>query len=285
MFSKLASLAALLPVILACADHSNYDTRGELLKRQDSGDGNWTIRIPGQTDWAYEFSFNWGRLNPDYELCQTGTQQSPISLRAADATNMVHMPRFTGYKGNWAGNFFNWGYGPAFTLSHEPGVYTTLPSMQVDNTTVYMTGWHIHAPGDHMVDGDRTKAELHFVHVDAEGHEKAVLGFLMDPAMDTATANSTWVDQFPSFLPTFNETDRQLAMDMQFDMALDEVDRFSQFWTYKGSLTSPPCHEGIRWFVAKDIMQTSVAQMQEILRISTYSARQRQEEWLHAVNK
>ncbi|KAH7062196.1 carbonic anhydrase [Macrophomina phaseolina] len=287
MLSYLTPLVALLPLTLACPDHSDPTFHG-LVRRQvdspDTGNGNWTTRVSGSSIWAYEASYNWGRLNPDYELCQTGTQQSPIAFRRSDATNHARTPRFTGYRGTWAGQYFNWGYGSAFNLDHPENDYTTLPSMLVGNQTLYMTGWHIHAPADHQVDGDRSKAELHFVHVDAEGHEKAVLGFLLDPLMNHSGENSTFLDQLPSPLLHYNETDKQLAMEMFFDSALTEVNNFEEHWTYQGSLTSPPCHEGIRWFVAKQRLMTSNAQMQEILRVSTFSARSIQEEWLHQVN-
>jgi carbonic anhydrase len=51
-----------------------------------------------------------------------------------------------------------------------------------------------------------------------------------------------------------------------------------------GSLTSPPCTEGIRFFVARNILFVGNAQMQDILNVSTYSARAEQEVWLHQIN-
>ncbi|KAL1636739.1 hypothetical protein SLS58_009657 [Diplodia intermedia] len=288
MFVHLASFAALLPTILACADHS-YSARDVIHKREnlpDIEDGLWTTRNTSSRDWAYEASYDWGRISPDYELCQTGTQQSPINLHTASPSSTVHTPHFTGYDGEWAGQYFNWGYGAAFNLDHPKGDYSQLPSMEFDNQTVYMIGWHIHAPADHRINGEWTKAELHFVHVDAKGKEKAVLGFMMDPygGLEDTAYNSSWVDQLPSPLLHFNETDRQLAMSMRFDLAIDEVNGFEEFWTYEGSLTSPPCTEGKRWFVARERMFTSVPQIREILRVSTFSARSVQKEWLHGVN-
>lgn len=61
-------------------------------------------------------------------------------------------------------------------------------------------------------------------------------------------------------------------------------DRFNDFWTYRGSLTSPPCTEGLRWFVARNIMFVSDRQMQDMLRVSTFSARAEQEVWNHEIN-
>lgn len=188
------------------------------------------------------------------------------------------------YPNETIGELSNWGYGPSFALDHEEDVYTTLPSMTFDednkNETVYLANWHIHAPADHTVQGDRSKAELHLVHTTAEGKERAVLAVRIDPG----NSDSKFFSQLPA-LVHFNETEVVLP-DVQMDVneALNEINQFSDFWTYKGSLTSPPCTEGKRWFVARNIMFVSDKQMQAILKVSTYSARAEQEVWGHEIN-
>lgn len=215
----------------------------------------------------------------DYTLCQTGTQQSPIALSLSNGLALNHRPTFD-YPANVTGNFFNWGYGPAFTITHPEGVYTGNPSFAYDNKTVYMVGWHIHSPADHTVGGDRSKSEMHFVHVDAEGHEAAVLAFRLDPG----NTDNDFLAQLPPMIG-FNETGTEQEVTMDLGLALASVVHFNEFWTYQGSLTSPPCHEGIRWFVARQIMFTGVSQMQAILGASTYSARAEQEVWQHRINE
>ena len=71
---------------------------------------------------------------------------------------LSHKPCFN-YSGTFEGNFYNWGFGPAFTLSHEEDDYTSNPSLTYDNTTVYLIGWHIHTPADHTVAASRARAE------------------------------------------------------------------------------------------------------------------------------
>lgn len=188
------------------------------------------------------------------------------------------------YPNETIGELYNWGYGPSYALDHEEGVYTTLPSMTFDednnNETVYLASWHIHAPADHTVQGDRSKAELHLVHHTAEGKERAVLAIRIDPG----NSDSKFFNQLPAMVH-FNETDVRLpSVPMNVNEALNEINQFSDFWTYKGSLTSPPCTEGKRWFVARNIMFVSDKQMQAILRVSTYSARAEQEVWGHDIN-
>ncbi|KAM0270434.1 hypothetical protein ACHAQH_009444 [Verticillium albo-atrum] len=269
-FSVLSALAV-ASTVLACPGHENSVPMG-VMRRQEGAP-------PPPTDWAYEASFNWGRINENYTLCQTGTQQSPIALSLSNGLSLNHRPSFN-YPANVTGNFFNWGYGPAFTITHPEGVYTGNPSFTFDNKTVYMVGWHIHSPADHTVGGDRSKSEMHFVHVDAEGHEAAVLAFRLDPGNE----DNAFLSQLPAMIG-FNETGTQVEASLDLGLALESVMHFNEFWTYQGSLTSPPCHEGIRWFVARQLMFAGVGQMQAILGASTYSARAEQEVWQHRINE
>lgn len=186
---------------------------------------------------------------------------------------------FDGYNGNATGNYFNWGYGLAFTLHHEENDYTTLPAMVFNNETAYLKGWHIHAPADHSVGGDRSKAELHYVHVGTDGKYKAVLAIRLDPGSHT----SSFFSQLPPVIG-FNDTTQIEGVSIAPRLALEEVNMVNEFWTYKGSLTSPPCTEGVQWFVSRTILFVSDGQMQDILRVSTYSSRQEQEVWLHEIN-
>lgn len=296
MFVHAITLALTASAVLACFT----DDRGNL-KHYPPDKRQTVVPPPCDLDWAYEASYNWGSINPgklsqtvrlvgkprlthsatieDYDLCQTGMQQSPIPLSLTNGLALSHRPQFR-YQGNWTGNFYNWGYGPAFAVHHKDGVWINNPSFQYDNHTLYLRQWHIHAPGDHTVGADRSKAELHLVHVDSGGHEKAVLAIRLDPG----NKNSTFFNQLPSPYPAFNQKDVQIPMPLSLELALENVQFFNEFWTYQGSLTSPPCHEGIRWFMARQILFTGVEQMRMIFRASRYSARAEQEVWQHQIN-
>lgn len=277
---SLTTLAALLPIALACSDHLNYLPGRRLHSRLDTG--NRTTRDPHAQDWAYEASFNWGRVNPAYETCQTGTQQSPIGFSLNQGLSTKHVPDFSNIAGSYRGNFYNWGYGPAFTLlREEEGAYTTLPSVTYDNATKYLTGWHIHAPADHSVGGDRSKAELHYVFADEAGDVGAVVATRIDPG----GRSNTFFEAIAEPYIHFNETDQQVEVELPLALPIQLVYNLTEFWTYQGSLTSPPCTEGVRFFMARNILFVSDDQMREILRVSTYSARAEQEVWRHGVNE
>ncbi|KAF3933728.1 Nectarin-2 [Dactylella cylindrospora] len=265
-----AASALLFSEALGCPEHNH----NKLRKRAG----------PTDVKWTYEASYDWGRLSDDFALCQIGTQQSPIPLQLSGGLSQSHHPTFN-YSTAVPGSLHNWGYGPAVTLSHPEGDYTTLPSFTFEESpgqleTVYLSGWHLHAPADHSVGGDKSKAELHYVHVNATGSPRAVLAFRIDPG----NTHSSFFSHLPP-LVRFNDNRTTTEMeDFNPTLALEEVNFFHEFWTYKGSLTSPPCTEGIRWWVARNILFVGVKQMQDILWNSVYSARAEQEVWLHQVN-
>lgn len=216
--------------------------------------------------------------------------QSPIPLRLDQGLSTRHAISFN-YPSQLSGHYYNWGYGPAFEVDHTN--VTSLPKITFKETEgvdeeVYLASWHIHAPADHTVQGDKSKAELHFVHVDTNGQARAVLAFRIDPGLvsyskffaqmpfpSSAKNGSTTADRAATAtFPNFNSTDITIpSTSMDVTLALAEVSNFNEFWTYKGSLTSPPCTEGVRFFLARQIMFASNEQMQDILRISRFSAR------------
>jgi carbonic anhydrase len=274
IYQKILFVAALVPSALSCPDHSN-NVHSHLLGRQTPSSPPINITAP---DWAYQASYDWGSIRPAYRLCQTGTQQSPIPLSLTNGLSLNHVPTFS-YPASSAGNFYNWGHGPAFTLAHN-GDWTTHPTFTFDNQTGYLKGWHIHAPADHSVGGDRSKAEMHLVHVDASGHELAVLAI----RLDAGNFNSSFFEQLPGMIG-HDEVGVQVGTEMDLTLALQQVLFFNEFWTYQGSLTSPPCAEGIRWFIARQILFMGVEQMQGLLGASTYSARAEQQVWQHRINE
>jgi len=218
MLFSLLSAALLSTSALACADH-NYHNQ----KRAEAG----------KSAWAYEASYDWGRLSPDYVLCQDGTQQAPIPLRLDQGLSLSHILHFDRYDYNQSGTFKNWGYGPAMTFEHEEGNYTSLPAFTFEdngkNETVYMSGWHIHAPGDHTVQGARSKAEMHFVHVTPQGNPRAVLAFRIDPG----NAPSSFFAALPEMI-SYRDLNTTVETYNNPMHAVNEVNKFSEFWTYRG---------------------------------------------------
>jgi carbonic anhydrase len=215
----------------------------------------------------------------EYVLCQTGTHQSPINI-AQQELSTLHTPNFEGYANTAIpGNFANWQFAPSWTPHHPEGDVKGLPSFTFDGQEVFNIGWHIHAPSEHLVDGVRSRAEIHMVHVTAEEHEAAVIGI----RVGVGPTESAFIKQLGPMIH-YNDTSQIEGLQVNLRLAIDEVGGVQEFWTYKGSLTTPPCSEGLRWFVPKQELMVSEAQMVEILAASRFSHRVTQPVWLHDIN-
>ncbi|KIX10573.1 uncharacterized protein Z518_01657 [Rhinocladiella mackenziei CBS 650.93] len=271
-------LPALFSTAWCCAKHDNYQSHPHLGRRQVRIDVG---REP--KDWNYDHSADWATIRPEYHLCQSGTHQSPINI-AVKGLSQLHQPTFEGYKDEaMPGNFFNWQFAPAWTPHHAEEEVTSLPSMGFDDHEVFMNGWHIHVPSEHLVDGHRSRAEIHLVHVTEEDEEAAVIGIRVAVAPPESKHESAFFKQLGTMIH-YNDTSQIEGLQVNMRLAIDEVDGLSEFWTYKGSLTTPPCSEGLRWFIPKKELLVSEAQMVEILAASRFSHRVTQEVWLHDVN-
>jgi len=113
--------------------------------------------------------------------------------------------------------------------------------------------FHFHAPSEHSVDGNLYDLEVHFVHyyADTDYSLGAVIGVFFDRSagdFDNDFLTAFWADG--------DEVDVNVAS------FLSNVD-FSEYWNYPGSLTTPPCTEGIKWTVIKDVQPISEAQLKK----------------------
>ncbi len=180
--------------------------------------------------WNYEEADAWGSLSPEYAACDTGTQQSPINLvepEAKDIENATfdYLPS--------TGTIVNNGHTVQINLDAGG-------SMWLDGIEFRLVQFHFHGPSEHTVDGDSYPLEIHFVHKSAEG-ALAVVGLLVE----LGDAGPAWDDLVAS-LPTEHDVETALPFDVDASVLMPEI-RAS--YRYHGSLTTPPCTEGVEWQV------------------------------------
>ena len=250
-----------------------------------------TVRLVDAADqwpskWGYEGSGAaafWDDLNPEnYSLCGAGHQQSPIDLGNDNETkgSIVEKPADA--------IVINWSNATNFTgtglilknLGHTVEVqdafgdnYTT----EYLNETFKLLQFHFHAPSEHHVNGDFAPLEVHFVHK-TDGGKLAVLGIMMDIANNSDAKSQFMADLVPllSDVRATNSSVNMTKLDLQ--QALAEANGLAQgFWTYNGSLTTPPCTEGVNWVVAKDRIKISGRQFNTFRSVIKYSARPTQQ--------
>lgn len=123
---------------------------------------------------------------------------------------------------------------------------------------------------------------MHFVHVDEKGKAASVVGIRIDPSYESGVS-SAFFEELPSLIG-FNDTSVIEGVMLSPLKAIEEVAGLEEYWTYAGSLTTPPRTEGIRWFVSQQVLQVSGNQMVALLGSGRFSNRVEQRVWEQGVN-
>ncbi|WP_146247758.1 carbonic anhydrase, partial [Curtobacterium sp. MCSS17_006] len=195
------------------------------------------------TSWSYEGAGapqHWGALTDEYGTCGTGEQQSPIDLPAARGGADLDLVGSGAVRGLTADN----GHTVQFTAGD--GASTTIAGTDLD-----LVQMHFHAGSEHTVEGDPADAEFHFVHADDRG-ALTVIGVLAErgahnPAYESYLAGAT------------AGAGRESTVDIESMLPASR-----SFATYEGSLTTPPCTEGVRWIVLEDPIELGADQLADL---------------------
>ncbi len=197
---------------------------------------------------------HWGCLSSDYSLCSSGVEQSPVNLTGYvpggtepvtfDYTTAAVQARNNGH---------------TVYLDFDPGSGVSVAGRRYD-----LLGVHYHSPGEHLLEGESFAAELHLVHQDADGN-LAVVGLLFrlgnpSPLVEDllGLAPETGVDADVGGGPS----------------AAGYAPSDTGYYGYSGSLTTPPCSEGVRWMVMQGIGTVSEDQV-DILQSLTHGPNNR----------
>lgn len=186
----------------------------------------------------------WGTLSPAFAACETGTMQSPVDLANAQRAELPDLR-------------FDYASTP-LTVEHTGHTvqvdYTAGGVLTVGGAPYTLVQFHFHTPAEHRVQGRELPAELHLVHRNAAG-ELAVVGVLIERGAHNA-AFAPLLDH----LPARAGQERQ-APGMRIDAEdLLPADR-ALHYRYPGSLTTPPCTEGVTWLVLAQPVQLSAQQI------------------------
>ena len=204
----------------------------------------------GGTHWGYSGETgpdNWGKLDPDYAACATGKNQSPIDL--ANFTEADLEPIAFAYKPGTTEILNN---GHTVLIN-----YATGSSITVDGRVFELKQFSFHAPSENTINGKHFPLESHLVHADKEGN-LAVVAVMFEMGRNNALLSPLWM-KMPD-----KAGDRN-ALPKPYDVsAMLPSDR--DYYRFDGSLTTPPCSEGVLWFVLK---QPAIASKPQIDRFTT----------------
>lgn len=191
---------------------------------------------------------HWNTLNPAYKLCSKGRQQSPINIRPLfNASAAVPArPIFKPYKSVLRFGIASHNYGFSCDDSFRPCGELTYPGSPTNN--IYkLIQIHSHSPSEHRVNGVRYPLELHFVHQSASG-QLAVFGTLF--------RFGRYNHELQHIIDAAQKR-HYAVVDLAKLSGMTQADACM----YQGSLTTPPCTEGVRWTVSLNVMQASLRQV------------------------
>jgi len=217
-------------------------------------------KAAGEKAWSYSGNngpVKWGSLEKGYAVCKTGEQQSPIDIIDAKAR-----------KGDIASMLFNYkpstlriiDNGHTIQVNYDPGSYVSVEGKQYNLVQV-----EFHHPSEEKIDGKGHEMAVHLVHKTTDGR-MAVVAVFLDPGKENPLLKTLWAN-----LPQTKEQEHVVE-----NVKINVVQLLPQdkgYYTYAGSLTTPPCTEDVTWFVLKTPVQVSADQIARFARIYPMNAR------------
>lgn len=204
-------------------------------------------------EWGYEDHNgpeHWGKVAKE---CAMGKNQSPIDIAQPVEAEMKALEL------NYAGqavSVINNGY----TL--QAGVSGN-NFLNVDGKSFELKQFHFHTPSENVIRGKQYPLEAHFVHADSEGN-LAVVAVMYD----TGKQNPL-LSELTAKMPTVGE---QVTLSHAFDVAA-LLPKQQDYYRFNGSLTTPPCSEGVRWFVLKQASELSSSQTEQLMSVMGHNNR------------
>ena len=207
--------------------------------------------------WSYdgdEGQHNWASLDERFEMCEKGLNQSPINISTPiDATLSPLI-----FEGNAkAKTFVNNGH--TVQANFENGNYLT-----IENKKYELKQIHFHTPSENHIDGKVFPMEAHLVHAD-KNNNLAVIGIMFEVSEDNTTLNKL-LRNLPENKDQKNEVKSEI-------FGYEILPESKEYYRFNGSLTTPPCTEGVKWIVLKTPVTISKSQLKDFEAVMPKNAR------------
>lgn len=186
----------------------------------------------------------WGSLSPKYAACSEGKNQSPVNVVTTMDADLEALA--LDYKAASTDVINN---GHTVQLNFAAG-----STLTIDGIAFELKQFHFHTPSENNIDGKSFPLEAHFVHLDKDGNI-AVLALMFEEGAENAELAKVWA-KMPK---NGGETNPLALADIAKAMLPADLD----YYRFNGSLTTPPCTEGVRWLVLKTPVTVSKAQVEQ----------------------
>ncbi len=204
-----------------------------------------------KSHWSYSGDTgpaHWGDLKDEYFMCKEGKNQSPIDVNRVIEADLPKLDI------TYAGNAVS-----VVNNGHTIKVNTQGKNeIVVDGVTFTLKQFHFHTPSENTIKGEQFPMEVHFVHLDKDGNI-AVIGIMFKEGKRNAA-----VDKFLSKLP--KEINHIALLDEMFNPG-ELFPKKLDYYRFNGSLTTPPCTEGVRWILLKHEVEASKEQLSKMRKV------------------
>lgn len=211
----------------------------------------------GERHWEYRGDNgpdHWGEIDPANRVCSVGHQQSPINITGSVRADVEPLS-------------IRWMKGPVTMVNNGHTIQVNMPpgnTLSRADKTYDLLQFHFHAPSEHLVDGKVYPMEVHFVHKHPETGELAVVGvFLLQGQPNDSFSELS--KKFPRRPGDENVLENFSAAGL--------VPPSLGYWTYPGSLTTPPCSEIVTWLVMMEPMLVDARDIDNFTSIYAGNAR------------
>ena len=201
----------------------------------------------GEVHWTYDGENGpqaWGQLKPEFNVCAIGKRQSPINIEeGATLQGPAEALQFS--------------YSPSNATVVNNG-HTIQVDMQGDNTLIVrgsryrLLQFHFHTPSEEQINYKRAAMVAHLVHKNDEG-QLAVVAVLLEQGNANAFIDKVW-----TYMPL--DAGDRVRMPLEILNVMELLPTDQRYYQFMGSLTTPPCTEGVLWMVLKQSVSLSKAQ-------------------------
>ncbi|MDH5518510.1 MAG: carbonic anhydrase family protein [Gammaproteobacteria bacterium] len=212
----------------------------------------------GNAHWGYGNDNGpnaWGDMSEDYHTCKAGQNQSPVDIREAvnrglDKLEFHYSPSSLAIINN----------GHTIQVNYSGNSYLLAGGKRYN-----LIQFHFHAPSEHKIAGRASPMEMHLVHQATDGR-LAVVGVMINRGVTNYNLQKAW-DHLPSSVGNVN-TYGSITINASSLLPSDK-----SYYHYNGSLTTPPCSEGVNWFVLQNPIQISPKQVKAFRNLVEDNAR------------
>lgn len=209
--------------------------------------------------WGYDGKGDpkhWSELNPEYAACGAGHIQSPIDITNAKTEGLPALQfKYNAVPLSIVNN------GHTVMVNYAPGSTVT-----VGNKTYTLQQFHFHHPSENHINGKSYDLEAHLVHADANGHTAVVAILFQDGGTPSPLLNILWKNVSP-------EKEKVVDVPSISINVKDLLPPSTGYYTFAGSLTTPPCTEGVTWYVFKTPVSISRTQVEAFAKLYKHDNR------------